>query len=145
MTSSPHFRKFRTDSKIFFYFYFFKTFYPGSQYHFTCSIWSRSATEAEVPEGTHWVGRKLWNPKAWMLSRRFWHEFNEILAYKRGSGPNSIRFTVLQSLFSIIAENIFELNFVAYKFACNQNCGVPWVVSTCWSVLIRASTTVFYW
>ena len=54
MTSSPHFRKFRTDSKIFFYFYFFKTFYPGSQYHFTCSIWSRSATEAEVPEGTHW-------------------------------------------------------------------------------------------
>ena len=52
----------------------------------------------------------------WMSSHRFWHEFNEISAYKRGSGPNSIRFTLLQSLFSIIAKHIFELNFVASKF-----------------------------
>ena len=32
---------------------------------------------------------------------------------------------VLQPIFSIMAENIFELNFVAYKFACKKNCGVP--------------------
>ena len=48
----------------------------------------------EVRVSCKWVGSSG-SRFAWMLSRRLWHEFNGISAYKWGSGPDSIRFTVL--------------------------------------------------